>query len=136
MKINLINKRVGVFFILILVGSYLLLNLEDGQMQNSWGADSPAVKEAKEIYASRCALCHGSEGKGDGVAAAGLNPKPKSFIDSKWQKSVTDDYIEKIILKGGAEVGKSNLMPGNADLAGKPEVIKEIRKMIRGMSKK
>jgi mono/diheme cytochrome c family protein len=40
-------------------------------------ATTPAgLKEAKTIYITNCAPCHGEKGKGDGPAAASLTPKP------------------------------------------------------------
>ena len=35
----------------------------------------------KMLFEKNCVLCHGKEGKGDGPAAAALNPKPKNFAD-------------------------------------------------------
>jgi mono/diheme cytochrome c family protein len=97
----------------------------------------PAAKqEAEQIYKSRCTLCHGAAGKGDGPAAAGLNPKPRDLGDPAWQKSVTDEHIDKIILGGGAAVGMSPLMPANQDLAAKPDVIKALRLMVRNFGAK
>lgn len=29
-------------------------------------------------------MCHGAEGKGDGAAGAGLNPKPRNLVEGKW----------------------------------------------------
>jgi mono/diheme cytochrome c family protein len=57
-----------------------------------------------------CASCHGPAGKGDGPAAAALNPKPRNFSDAAWQASVDDQYLRDIITKGGAAMGKSPLM--------------------------
>ncbi len=94
-------------------------------------AASPA-EEAKEVFKTRCAVCHGATGKGDGAAAANLNPKPANYSDAAWQKSVTDQQIEDVILKGGAAVGKSQLMPANPDLGEKPAVVTELRKLVRG----
>lgn len=98
-------------------------------------AGTPA-EQAKEIYTQRCVTCHGAAGVGDGPASAALNPKPRDFQDPEWQKSVTDEHIEKIIKEGGPAVGKSVLMPGNPDLADKPEVITALREMVRGFEKK
>jgi mono/diheme cytochrome c family protein len=89
------------------------------------------VAEADTIFKTRCFTCHGVEGKGDGPAAAALNPKPRAFGDKEWQKTVTDEHIEKIILLGGAAVGKSPLMPPNPDLEGKKEVIAALRATVR-----
>ena len=88
------------------------------------------------IYQERCASCHGVTGKGDGAGAAILNPKPRDHTDKAWQASVTDEEIGKTILLGGAGVGKSPLMPGAPDLAGSPEVIAELVKIVRGFSAK
>src|SRR5262245_26855270 len=46
--------------------------------------------DGAKIYADRCVLCHGPEGKGDGPAAAGLNPKPRNHTDGTYMKSRTD----------------------------------------------
>lgn len=95
-----------------------------------------AVSEADQIFKSRCVLCHGAAGKGDGAASAALNPKPRAFGDPAWQKSVTDEHIDKIILSGGPAVGKSPLMPANPDLSGKPDVIHALRDIVRGFAPK
>ncbi|MCB9476716.1 MAG: c-type cytochrome [Deltaproteobacteria bacterium] len=65
------------------------------------------MKEAANIFDTRCMPCHGAKGAGDGPASKGLTPPPRNFQDSEWQKSVTDEHIEKIIKYGGAAVGKS-----------------------------
>lgn len=95
-----------------------------------------AHKEAAEIFTQRCVACHGATGLGDGVAAAAMNPKPRNYGDPAWQKSVTDDYIEKVIREGGQAVGKSPLMPPNPDLVSKPEVVAALREKVRSFAKK
>ncbi|MCC7069826.1 MAG: c-type cytochrome [Deltaproteobacteria bacterium] len=91
-----------------------------------------AAAEAKQIFATRCAPCHGANGAGDGPASAGLTPKPANFTIPDWQSKVTDDHIEKIIAYGGMAVGKSAAMPPNPDLDGKP-VVPALRALIRGL---
>jgi hypothetical protein len=54
--------------------------------------------------------CHGTTGKGDGAAAAALDPKPRDLSDMAWQDSVDDTYVLKVIVEGGVAVGKSPLM--------------------------
>jgi mono/diheme cytochrome c family protein len=73
------------------------------------GKGDPKVGKAK--YDLLCASCHGTSGKGDGPAAASLNPKPRSLADANYMKSLTDDHLFKVIKEGGAAVGKSPLMP-------------------------
>jgi len=56
-----------------------------------------------KVYAQRCALCHGAEGKGDGAAAAGLNPKPRNHTDGTYMNARTDgDLLEVIRIGKGA----------------------------------
>jgi cytochrome c5 len=38
---------------------------------------SEAAMEAKRLYGTVCATCHGESGRGDGMAAANLCPKPR-----------------------------------------------------------
>lgn len=98
-------------------------------------APSPqAQQEAKTLFASRCGVCHGERGAGDGPGAAALNPKPRNFQDKGWQGSITDSQIEDIIKKGGGAVGKSAAMPPNPDLADKAEVVAALRFHIRSLA--
>ncbi len=88
-------------------------------------------QEAKDVFAQRCVVCHGASGKGDGVGAAALNPKPRNYTDKQWQKTVTDDVLKKIIVGGGPAAGKSPLMPPNPDLSQKPAVIDGLVAIVR-----
>jgi cytochrome c553 len=90
--------------------------------------------EAKEIAESRCTMCHGKAGKGDGPNGMTLSPKPQDFSTKDWQKSVSDAQVRSVILKGGSAVGKSPIMPGNPDLESKPAVVDELVKIVRGYS--
>jgi mono/diheme cytochrome c family protein len=65
----------------------------------------------KTKYESLCAGCHGKTGKGDGPAAASLNPKPQDHTDGKTMNALTDKYLVDIVKNGGAGVKKSPLMP-------------------------
>ncbi|HEY2510867.1 MAG TPA: c-type cytochrome [Polyangiaceae bacterium] len=94
----------------------------------------PGEAQALSIFKTRCSTCHGMEGKGNGPASLTLNPKPRNYTDVNWQKSVTDDHIREIIVKGGAAVGKSALMPPNPDLADKPAVVEALMKKVRSFA--
>jgi len=98
-------------------------------------AKDPAV-EAAEIFKARCVTCHGEQGKGDGPGSAALNPKPRDYTSVEWQKSVTDEHIETIIVGGGASVGLSPLMPPNPDLADRPEVVEALVSVVRNLGSK
>lgn len=97
--------------------------------------EADAGYEAKSLFKSKCVVCHGSVGAGDGPGAAALNPKPRAFGDDAWQTSVKDEQIENAILMGGAAVGKSPAMPANPELQSKPAVVKQLVKIVRDFKK-
>ena len=92
------------------------------------------VAAAAEIFASRCTVCHGEGGKGDGAGSAALDPKPRDFTSAEWQASVTDDHLKKIIVYGGSAVGKAPTMPANPDLDINSDVVAELAKHIRDLA--
>ena len=70
------------------------------------------VEKGQAVYAKYCATCHGATGKGDGPGAKALNPKPpRDLTDRAYMDGLTEEYLVKVIQKGGAAVGKSPLMP-------------------------
>lgn len=91
-----------------------------------------ALAEAKQMFESLCFTCHGLTGHGDGPGAAALDPKPRSFVDAAWQSSVTDEHIKKVIVFGGAAVGKSPMMIANPQLKGNDAVLNGLVQVIRG----
>ena len=98
-------------------------------------ATSPeAVAQAEQIFASRCAKCHGAKGKGDGPEAAKLNPRPRNFSDPTWHLAVSDRHIDQIIVEGGAAVGKSAVMPPISDLADKHDLVVALRQHLRELA--
>lgn len=98
-------------------------------------ADPPTTVEAKKIFMMQCAACHGFGGKGDGMAAAQLDPKPRNYTDKTWQASVTDEEIKKTIVLGGAATGKSALMPANPAFEKQPEVVDALVRIVRGFAR-
>ncbi|MBV8762289.1 MAG: c-type cytochrome [Deltaproteobacteria bacterium] len=94
-----------------------------------------AADQARAMFDTICATCHGADGTGNGPAAANLNPKPRNYTDAAWQASVTDEDLRKTILLGGQAVGKSPMMPGQPQLKETPEVLDELIKIIRGFKK-
>lgn len=55
--------------------------------------------EAKHLYDSVCARCHGSDGRG-GVPAAEGQPPPRNFADAAFQASRSDADLRKAIREG------------------------------------
>jgi len=75
------------------------------------GADAADPANAKAKFQQLCVSCHGPEGKGNGPAAAALNPKPQDLTDITHMKQYSDEILFKIIKMGGAAAGKSPMMP-------------------------
>lgn len=94
---------------LISAGLIVVLAIGGSLLADAAGKGDPA--KGKEKYNQICASCHGQGGKGDGPAAAALDPKPRNLSDPKYVSTLSDEQIFKTVKEGGAAVGKSPLMP-------------------------
>jgi mono/diheme cytochrome c family protein len=64
-------------------------------------SSSPEMVEVgRKSFATNCAVCHGDKGLGDGVAAAGLNPKPRNLAKDPFKNGASKDKIFETISKG------------------------------------
>lgn len=76
---------------------------------------TPEKIAAGKALFQACSVCHGVEGGGDGVAAAGLNPRPKDFTRRVFGR----DYFMSIVqdgVPGSAMVGfRLQLKPEEID---------------------
>lgn len=74
------------------------------------------MEAGKQLYQQRCAPCHGPDGKANTPTAQALNPKPRDHTDGSYMNKLSQDHLLKIIKQGGTAVGKSPIMPPQADL--------------------
>lgn len=95
------------------------------------GAD---VAKGKAMYEQYCGSCHGSGGKGDGPAAASLNPKPRDLSDKAYARSLKDEYLFEAIKNGGPAVKKSPMMPAMGTTL-KDDQIKDVVAYLRSLAK-
>jgi mono/diheme cytochrome c family protein len=70
------------------------------QLKNPLQPSPPALKSAREVYADKCAHCHGDTGKGDGRDAGRYDPAPTDFTDTKRMISATDGELFYKISEG------------------------------------
>lgn len=66
---------------------------------NPLKGNTSATLEGKKIYVQFCVTCHGSKGKGDGIAAPGL-PKPPADHTSDFVQKQKDGALYWIITEG------------------------------------
>ena len=69
---------------------------------------SARADDAKTIYGSTCAKCHGAEGKGD--TKIGQKLGVKDFTDAKVQADMKDDAAFKAIKEGMKDADGKTLM--------------------------
>ena len=102
---------------------------------------SGVIADGQALYnSSGCGTCHGDTGKGDGPAAAAMNPKPRSFESGEFVYDTDGDGVKgsdadllNVMKNGSAKYGGSLTMPGRADI---PEAdLKAIIAYIRSLKK-
>lgn len=73
------------------------------------GAFSASAAGAKAIYEKECAKCHGADGKGD--TKMGRKLGAKDYTDPKFQETLKDDNMFKVIKEGLKEDDKTKMKP-------------------------
>ncbi len=58
------------------------------------------ITEGKKIFAANCISCHGTEGKGNGPAAAAFTPKPRNFTSGEWKNGGKPTEIFQTLISG------------------------------------
>ncbi len=78
-----------------------------------------SVRIGKLIFQTRCVLCHGKEGKGDGRLSKIIKSPPPANLTLT---SLSTKNMKAIIAKGGQKVGRSPKMPPWGDFLTDSEI--------------
>ena len=79
----------------------------DRQLQNPLQATPETLQQAREHFVARCAICHGTDGRGQTQIARSLYPRAPDLLSSQTQ-ALTDGELHYIIANGVQLTG----MPG------------------------
>lgn len=100
----------------------------------AWAAGSANnAPKAPEKFMTFCVPCHGPAGKGDGPAAAALNPKPRDLTDGKYMNGRSDAQLTNVIKNGSAAEKLSPMMTGYGSMLNDKE-IKDVVAFVRSLA--
>ena len=92
--------------------------------------------KGKKLYAqTKCQVCHGVNGKGDGPAAKSLKPPPTNFADAKRMSKRTDKQLFNVLKNGGPAEKLAATMPAYKDKL-KDAEINDVVTHLRTLAKK
>ena len=94
-----------------------------------------SAEKGEAAYKMYCVLCHGETGKGDGLGAAALTPKPRDLSDKTFQAEMSDKHLFTVIKDGGPAVGKSMFMTAWGALLKTDEAVHDVAAYVRTLAK-
>ncbi|MGK5081895.1 c-type cytochrome [Bdellovibrionota bacterium FG-1] len=85
-------------------------------LKDPWVSTPELVSHGKALFQAQCAACHGPEGKGNGPAAAVLNPPPRNFsVTTGWKNGRKVSMIFKTLKEGlpGSAMASFGTLPAD-----------------------
>ncbi len=73
----------------MVIAALVALTLWAGNASSGQALTSEQLKTGSFIYERGCAICHGMQGKGDGLAAPQLDPRPRDFTRGEFKFRTT-----------------------------------------------
>lgn len=95
-KGNTMTKHIKILTVLLFVAGSAL--------SATCGRADDLLAKGQKIYETNCLLCHGKNGKGDGPAAAMLNPKPADYTKPAFWSSDAAEKIAATIKNGKGQM--------------------------------
>ena len=96
------------------------IGVEYASLTNPLEPSQDNLEQGKLIYQRTCTACHGPTGRGDGPAAANLDPRPTNVAAAARMPMATDGYLFWAIAEGGIPVGTG--MPAFKDVFSEQEI--------------
>jgi mono/diheme cytochrome c family protein len=97
---------------------------------------APDTTVGERVFAQRCAVCHGPDGRGNGPAAPSLTPHPRNFTQGQFKyKSTSGDKppLDEDLIRTVTNGLQASAMPYFKDLLSDTE-IREVVKHIKSLS--
>lgn len=113
------KKTASILFSIMMMAKVLIAQTEwvapafTDTLKSSFAADDIILKEGRKVYESMCWSCHGLEGKGNGPAAAAINPKPADHTSERVQLQKDGNLYWKI------STGRGPMQPYGRTLSSK-----------------
>lgn len=86
---------------------------ESNRLTNPLTGTQNDINTGKKVFQSLCTACHGDLGNGQGVAAAGLNPKPTNFTSSAFQDQSDGAIFWKLNTGKGVMASYEKMLSAN-----------------------
>ena len=114
---------------LLLCGAAVVVGVALSPVGAEEAAPAKAV-DGKALFDGKCAMCHGKDGKADGPM--GKKFSIKDLTDAKYNATLTDEALTKIVKEGVTKDGKL-VMKGFDQLSA--DEVKALVAHIRGFAK-
>lgn len=85
----------------------------------STSAYAADLNKGKELFASRCASCHGNAGLADGPVGKAMPPGViTNLVKGPFKHATDKDKLKELIEKGGAALKLNAMMPPTTGVTG------------------
>jgi len=82
------------------------------RFKKAWVSSPELLAHGKAQFEQQCISCHGALGNGEGPAAAGLNPKPRNFIQGEgWKNGRRPTAVFKTLTNGLGQMPVFSSLP-------------------------
>ena len=101
------KKQLPLILISLVFLSFISLKFQEDRWKAPVGSESinnpvnnsdkaESAKRGAKIFKTRCMICHGVEGKGDGIGGKALNPKPQNLTSAMVQSQADGEIFWKV----------------------------------------